>query len=150
MYYSPSLSYVIPRGRSFFHGCGNTCSFCAFIRLECDQLAKRVFRRQSRTLIASPSLTVTRIPTQARARTLSVHISRSNVSDLVKLLLPLLSNLDTLEVLTEDRKLSGAEDILKSAKLPQIRTLVIDTQAHHLMKCCTRVRRLVGFRHQLS
>ena len=91
--------------------------------------------------VSAFSLTVTRIPTQARARTLTVHISRSNVSDLVKLLLPLLPNLYTLEVLTEDLKLPSA--IFQSVKLPQIRTLVIDAQAYHLMKCCTCVRRLI-------
>ena len=34
VYYSPSLSYVISRGRSFSRGCGNMCSLCAFFRLE--------------------------------------------------------------------------------------------------------------------
>ena len=46
--------------------------------------------------------------------------------------LPLSPTLNTLEVLTEDRKLSGAEDTPKFVKLPQIRTLVIGAQAQSI------------------
>ena len=71
-----------------------------------------------------------------------MHIFRSNAPGLAKLL-PLLPNLDTLEVLTEDYKESTIKRSFKSAKLPQIRTLVIDAQAHHLMKCCANVKRVI-------
>ena len=93
--------------------------------------------------VCTPSLDGLSDLTQARARTLSVHISRSNVSDLVKLLLPLLPNLHTLEVLTEGCSAPDSEEIFISVRLPQIRTLVVDAQAHRVMKCCTHVRKLV-------
>lgn len=76
------------------------------------------------------------------SRTFSVHMSRSNAPDLLKLL-PLLPNLDTLEVLTEDYVEPSFEQSFKSVELPQIRTLVVDAQAHYLMKCCTHVKRVV-------
>lgn len=57
-------------------------------------------------------------------------------------LLPLLPNLDTLEVITEDFEPS-IERSFKPIQLPQIRTLVIDAQAHYLMKCCTNVKRVI-------
>jgi len=74
-------------------------------------------------------------------RTLSVHILRPNTPGLVKLL-PLLPNLDTLEVLTKDDE-SSIERSFKPIQLPQIRTLVIDAQAHYLMRCCTNVKRVI-------
>jgi len=76
------------------------------------------------------------------SRTFSVHMSRSNAPGLLKLL-PLLPNLDTLEVLTEDYVEPSFEHSFGSVKLPQIRTLVVDAQAHYLMKCCTHVKRVV-------
>ena len=119
---------------------------------KCRQLAKTVFRRQSRTLIATPSLAVfvKCVPVifsrsvsllNLNPRTFSVHILRPNAPGLVKLL-PLLSNLDTLEVLTQDDDPS-IERSFKPIRLPQILTLVIDAQAHYLMRCCTRVKRVV-------
>jgi len=57
-------------------------------------------------------------------------------------LLPLLPNLDTLEVLTEDYE-PGIEHSFKPIQLPQIQTLVIDTQAHYLMRCCTKAKRVI-------
>lgn len=75
-------------------------------------------------------------------RTFSVHMSRSNAPDLVKLL-PLLPNLDTLEVLTEDYVEPSLVLSFKLVKLPRVRTLVVDAQAHYLMKCCTHVKRVV-------
>lgn len=75
------------------------------------------------------------------SRILSVHILRSNAPGLGKLL-PLLPNLGTLEVLTEDYE-SSIERSFKSIQLPQIRTLVIDAQAHYFMRCCTNVKRVI-------
>ena len=69
-----------------------------------------------------------------------MHIVRPNTPGLVKLL-PLLPNLDTLEVLTDDYEPS-IERSFKPVKLPQIRTLVIDAQAHFLMRCCTNVKKV--------
>ena len=71
-----------------------------------------------------------------------MHISRSNAPGLIKLLLHL-PNLDTLEVFTGDYKESTIKRSFKSTKLPQIRTLVIDAPAHHLMKCCINVKRVI-------
>ena len=53
-------------------------------------------------------------------------MSRSNAPLLVELL-PLLPNLDTLEVLTEDYRVPSIERSFKSVKLPQIRMLVVFT-----------------------
>ena len=69
-------------------------------------------------------------------------MSRSNAPDLVKLL-PLLPNLHTLVVLTEDYEESNFEHSFKSVKLSQIRTLVVDAQAHCLMQCCTHVKKVI-------
>ena len=76
-------------------------------------------------------------------RTLSVHMFRSNAPRLVKLL-PLLPNLDTLEILTEYYgEPERLERLFKRIQLPQIRTLVIDAQDHYFMKCCANVKRVI-------
>ena len=66
----------------------------------------------------------------------------SNASGLAKLL-PLLPNLDTLEVLNGEDTGSSIEHSFKSIRLPQIRMLVIDAGIHYLMKSCTNVKRIV-------
>ena len=70
-----------------------------------------------------------------------MHILRQNAPGLAKLL-PLLPNLDTLEVLTQDYETS-IERSFKHIQLPRIRTLVIDAQAHYLLSCCTNVKRVI-------
>jgi hypothetical protein len=79
---------------------------------------------------------------QLVSRRFSVHIFRSNAAEIAKLL-PLLPNLTTLEVLTEDYEESSIKRPFKSIRLPQIRTLVIDAYAHYLMRSCTNVERLI-------
>ena len=113
------------------------------------ELAERVFRKQSRTLVATPSLAahVKYAPPNLMvhisavkpvSRTLSVYIFRSNASGLAKLL-RLLPNLDTLEVNTEYYEDTSIK--FKSIQLPQIRMLVISARACYLMECCTNVKR---------
>ncbi|KAF9647265.1 hypothetical protein BDM02DRAFT_3117408 [Thelephora ganbajun] len=102
----------------------------------CRRLAVKVFQGQSRTLVATPSLAV-------HVKILSVCILRSDAPELAELL-PLLPNLDTLEVVTEGyEKSESIERTFKSVKLPRIRTLVIDADAHYLMECCTSVKRVI-------
>ena len=66
----------------------------------------------------------------------------SDAPDLAELL-PLLPNLDTLEVLAGDYPEASIERSFRSVKLPRIRTLVISPRAHHLMKCCTNTERVI-------
>ena len=66
----------------------------------------------------------------------------SDAPDLAELL-PLLPNLDTLEVLAGDYPEASIERSFRSVKLPRIRTLVISPHAHHLMKCCTNTKRVI-------
>ena len=66
---------------------------------------------------------------------------RSNAPELAKLL-PLLPNLETFEALAENYQPS-VERHFKLIRLSQIRTLVIDVQAHYLMRCCTSVKRVI-------
>ena len=75
------------------------------------------------------------------SRVFSVHVL-SNASGLAKLL-PLLPNLDTLEVLNGEDTGSSIEHSFKPIRLPQIRMLVIDAGIHYLMKSCTNVKRIV-------
>ena len=76
------------------------------------------------------------------SRTLSMHMFGSNAPILVKLL-PLLPNLETLEVLAEDNRESDFENFFKRVKLPQVRKLLVDTHTHYVMKCCANVESLV-------
>ena len=57
--------------------------------------------------------------------------------------LPLLPNLDTLEVLSGDYPEPCIEHSFKSVKLPQIRTLVISPSVHYLVKSCTNTKRVI-------
>jgi len=102
--------------------------------LECRRVARRMFRRQSRVLAARPSLA-------AHVRAFSAHLSVSSAPVLAKLL-PLLRNLDTLEVLVLDCAGPTSEHSFKSVKLPQVRTLLMDSNAHYLMKSCTNAKRI--------
>ena len=74
------------------------------------------------------------------SRALSVYMS--DAPDLAELL-PLLPNLDTLEVLAGDYPEASIERSFRSVKLPRIRTLVISPRTHHLMKCCTNTERVI-------
>ena len=113
-------------------------------------MAKKLFRRQSRALVVNPSLAIhvkyvllsLSLPLKLVQRTFSVHMSRSNAPELVKLL-PLLPNLDTLEVFSEDYTEPTTKCSFKSVKLPQIRTLVIDSHTHYLMRCCAHAKRVI-------
>ena len=64
------------------------------------------------------------------------------VSALAKVL-PLLPNLETLEVLTVYQINPDIEYSFEYVNLPQVRMLVIDTWVHFLMKCCTNAERVV-------
>ena len=58
-------------------------------------------------------------------------------------LLPLLPNLETLEVFAGYCIDAGTEQFFESVKLPQVRMLVTDAYVHFLMKCCTNVERVI-------
>ena len=70
-----------------------------------------------------------------------MHMFLSDAPRLAKLL-PLLTSLDTLEVVMGDCKDSEYGCFFTSTKLPQIRTLVIHEPVHFLIKCCTHVERI--------
>ena len=68
------------------------------------------------------------------SRTLSMHMFGSNVPILVKLL-PLLPNLETLEVLAEDYIDPDSDISFEPVTLPQIRNLLVstDTLSHGVL-----------------
>ena len=120
----------------------------------CYRLAlDEVFRRHSRTLIGAPSLAAhvryvlvsasygsTVLLLNLIPRTLSVNMP--NPPGLANLL-QLLPNLKTLEVLTPDHENPIAERSFETVKLPQVRTLIIGSYVHYLMKCCTNATRVM-------
>ena len=65
-----------------------------------------------------------------------MHMSWLNAPELAKLL-PLLSKLDTLKVLTKDYMKSSLGYRFKPVRLLQTQILVVDAQVHCFIKCCT-------------
>lgn len=80
------------------------------------------------------------------SRTFSIYVS--DAPDLANLL-PLLPNLETLEVYAGDRSDPYFGVSFEAVNLPQVRVLIIDVWTHFLMKCCTNFKRVVIQRRQL-
>ena len=115
-----------------------------------------MFRKQSRVLIATPSLAAwvryARFPptfywplsysylSSGFPRTFSVRMTYGSE---IAGLLPLLPNLETLEVLAKDSPGLTTEQSFKSIKLPQVRTLITNSYTHYLMKCCSNSTKVV-------
>ena len=114
------------------------------------QPLETVFRRQLKTLAAKPSLAVHvkcaplyGSPSSCLnlLRTFTMYVTYSNAPGLVQLL-RLLPNLDTLEAITGYFEDPSVGRSFESLRLPRIHTLVVDTQGHYLMRCCTKVKRV--------
>ena len=61
-----------------------------------------------------------------------------------------LPNLHTLEVNTSLHGRSAVEVCFKAKQLPQVRTLVLDPDAHHIIRCCENVERVVVHRSNME
>ena len=76
---------------------------------------------------------------------MSIHLHRQTITSIARCLV-LLPNLHTLEVTTSDYSDTMVKAAFRSTKLYQVRTLVVDTDAHHIIRCCENVKRVLMHR----
>ncbi|KAF9645189.1 hypothetical protein BDM02DRAFT_3271879 [Thelephora ganbajun] len=108
---------------------------------ECRQLARKSLLRQIKVLIASPTLAV-------HVQTMSINLHHQTISSIVQCL-ALLPNLHTLEVTTSDNSRAVVKDAFTATRLPQVRTLAIDPDAHHIIRCCENVKHVIIHRYSV-
>ena len=76
---------------------------------------------------------------------MSIHLHRP-MRPIVNCLV-LLPNLHTLEVTTVVHGRPIVKSAFKSTRLPQVRTLVVDADAHRVIRCCENVKHVVIHRY---
>jgi len=77
---------------------------------------------------------------------MSIHLHHQTTPSIAQCLV-LLPNLQTLEVTTSDHSRAIVEGAFQSVRLPQVRTLVVDPDAHHIIRCCENVKHVVAHRY---
>ena len=77
---------------------------------------------------------------------MTVHLHRQTIYPIAECL-ALLPNLHTLEITTSDHSSTTIESAFWSVRLPRVRTLVVDPDAHHIIWCCQNVEHVLMYRY---
>ena len=77
---------------------------------------------------------------------MSIHLHYQTISSIAQCLV-LLPNLHTLEVTTSNHSHAAVEGAFQFTRLPQVRTLAVDPDAHHIIRCCGNLEHVVIHRY---
>jgi len=77
---------------------------------------------------------------------MSVHLHRQTINPIAQCLI-LLPNLQTLEVTTSSNGHIMVKGAFRYTRLPQVRTLVVDLDAHCIIRCCENVKHVLMHRY---